>query len=181
MRVARIPLAAFLVFLAIVLQVTVVTRLPLPGVAVPDLTLLVVASLAVRMGPLPGCVIGFCAGLLADVVPPAFHTIGQYALVYCVVGYLVGLAKDEIADSALLSSFAVALGALGGTLLYTALGALFGDPRLTGDALTRVLPVSVLYDVILSPFVLYVVVRLVNRVDPEHVGWRRLRDQGPSL
>lgn len=176
----RTPIAALVVFLALVLQVTVVTRLPLPGAVVPDLVLLAVAALAVRTGALRGCITGFFAGLLADVVPPAYHTIGQYALVYCVVGYVIGLARDEIEDSGWLSLLAVALGALGGTVLYTALGGLFGDPRITGAALTRVMPVSVLYDVILSPVVLYVVSWLVDRVDPGYAGWGPIRDSRPS-
>lgn len=180
MRDARFPLAVVLVFVGVVLQVTVVTRLPLPGEVVPDLVLVLVAALALRMGALRGCLIGFGAGLLADIAPPAYHTIGQYALVYCVVGYVVGLAKEEIEDAPVLSTLAVALGALGGTLLYTALGAIFGDPRITGAALTRVMPLSVLYDLILSPFVLFVVVWLVDRVDPDRIGWRRLRDNRPS-
>lgn len=181
MRDARIPLAAVVVFVALVVQVTVVTRLPLPAGIVPDLVLLVVAALALRMGSLPGCMIGFLAGLLADIVPPAYHTVGLYALVYCAAGYLVGLAKEEIQDSAVLSFFVVALGAVGGTLLYTALGALFGDPRVTVTVLTRVMPVSVLYDVVLSPFVLYVISRLVDRADPERAAWRRLRDRRTPL
>ncbi len=157
--------AAVLVFVALVLQVTLVPRLPLPGGASPDLVLVVVAALALRTGALRGCVTGFGAGLVADVVPPAAHTIGRYALVYCVVGYLVGLASGEIEDSPVLSSLAVALGALGGTLAYTALGAALGDPRVTGAVLVRVMPVSILYDVVLSPLAWYAVAKLVRRDD----------------
>lgn len=180
MRDPRTWVAAALVFAALVLQVTLVTRLPLPGRVAPDLVLVVVAALALRTGPLRGCVTGFCAGLAADVIPPAFHTIGRYALVYCLVGYLVGLAKDETQDSPLLSAAVVALGALGGTLLYTVFGVVFSDPRITGAALSRVLPVSVLYDVILSPFVLYVVAAFIDRADPERLGWRRFPGSWPS-
>lgn len=176
----RTPLAAVLVFVAAVLQVTLVTRLPLPGGAAPDLMLVVVAALAVSTGALRGCVTGFFAGVVADVLPPAYHTIGRYALVYCVIGYLAGLLREEIEDSSALSVVAVATAALAGTLLYTLLGVVFGDPRVTGAAVTRVMPVSVLYDVILSPFVLFAVAWLVERVDPQRVGWRRLRGSRPS-
>lgn len=176
----RTALAALLVFVAAVLQVTFVTRLPLPGGISPDLMLVVVAALALRTGALRGCVTGFFAGVLADILPPAYHTIGRYALVYCIIGYLVGLAREEIEDSAVLSVAAVALAAVAGTLLYTLLGVVFGDPRVTGAAVARVMPFSVLYDVLLSPFVLFAVAWLVERVDPERVGWRRLRGNRPS-
>lgn len=176
----RTALAALLVFVAAVLQVTFVTRLPLPGGISPDLMLVVVAALALRTGALRGCVTGFFAGVLADILPPAYHTIGRYALVYCIIGYLVGLAREEIEDSAVLSVVAVALAAVAGTLLYTLLGVVFGDPRVTGAAVARVMPFSVLYDVLLSPFVLFAVAWLVERVDPERVGWRRLRGNRPS-
>lgn len=176
----RTPLAAVLVFGAAVLQVALVTRLPLPGGVSPDLMLVVVAALALRTGALRGCVTGFCAGLVADVLPPAYHTIGRYALVYCAIGYLVGLAREEIEDSAVLSVLAVASAAVAGTLLYTLLGVVLGDPRVTGAAMARVMPLSVLYDVVLSPFVLFGVGWLVERLDPQRVGWRRLRGNRPS-
>lgn len=173
----RTWLAALLVFAGLVLQVTVVTQIPFPGGAAPDLVIVLVAALAVRTGPLRGSVTGFCAGLAADIVPPAYHTIGRSALVYCAVGYLVGLLYEEVEDSALLSSVAVAVGALGGTFLDTALGALLGDPRVTWVALARAMPVSAIYDVVISPLVWYAVAWLVDRVAPDRRDWidRRMR------
>lgn len=94
MKFNRILLSATLIVVALVVQVSVLARLQLPG-AVPDLVLLTVVGLALVYGPVSGSLIGFSAGLLADLAPPADHAAGRYALVLCVIGYLVGLARPE--------------------------------------------------------------------------------------
>jgi rod shape-determining protein MreD len=77
--VRRAALAAALLLLAILIQVTLVNSLPWPGAAGPDLVLVAVVALALTGGPLEGMLAGFCAGLALDVAPPATHLIGQYA------------------------------------------------------------------------------------------------------
>ena len=94
MRFNRMLLSATLIVVALVIQVSVLARLQLPG-AVPDLLLLVVLGLALVYGHVGGALIGFAAGLLADLAPPADHAAGRYALVLCVIGYLAGLVKPE--------------------------------------------------------------------------------------
>lgn len=163
---------------ALILQVTVVTRLPLPGGVSPDLVLVVVVALALVNGPLPGAVTGFAAGLAADVAPPADHAIGRFALVLCLVGYLCGLLGDDVESSTNAAFLTMGAGVVGGALLYFGVGALLGDPRVTWPAISRVLPVSLLYDLILSPFVLYVVAWLVRRVDRHPVGYEPFGSHG---
>lgn len=158
--------AAIVVIVALVLQVIVVNRLPLPGGVVPDLVLLAVVALAIVYGPLPGLVIGFCAGLVADVIPPADHTIGQYAFVFCLVGYIAGMAQTEMERSSVLPFVAMVAGVIGGCVLYAVLGGLLGDPRITWSTARHVVPLTALYDVLLSPFVLYLVFRLGRRFEP---------------
>jgi rod shape-determining protein MreD len=158
--------AAIVVAVALVLQVIVVNRLPLPGGVVPDLVLLAVVALALVYGPLPGLVIGFCAGLIADIVPPADHTIGQYAFVFCLVGYVAGMAQTEMDRSSVTPFIAMVVGAIGGCVLYAVLGGLLGDPRITWATARHVVPLTALYDVLLSPFVLYLVFRLGRRFEP---------------
>jgi rod shape-determining protein MreD len=157
-RQALISCAVVLV--ALIAQLTIVNRLALPGGAGPDLVLLAVVALALTGGPVPGMITGFLAGLALDVAPPASHTIGQYALVFCLVGYACGrLAALGEASPALyvgISAAAVAVGAA----LHAALGVMLSDPQVTWSAVRNVLPPSLVYDVILSPFVLYGVVRL---------------------
>lgn len=158
--------AAIAVVVALVLQAIVVNRLPLPGGVVPDLVLLTVVALALVYGPLPGLVTGFCAGLVADIVPPADHMIGLYAFVFCLVGYVAGLAQVEMDRSAVMPFIAMVIGAVGGCVLYALLGGLLGDPRITWDTARHLVPLTALYNVLLSPFVLYLVVRLSRRFEP---------------
>ncbi|CAM5710287.1 hypothetical protein SBADM41S_00948 [Streptomyces badius] len=70
MRINRTLLVTALVVVALVIQVSVLARLQLPG-AVPDLLLLTVLGLAFVYGPVSGSLIGFGAGLLADLAPPS--------------------------------------------------------------------------------------------------------------
>ncbi|CAM5676269.1 Cell shape-determining protein MreB [Streptomyces violaceorubidus] len=127
-RVNRILLSVALVVVALVIQVSVLARLHLPG-AVPDLLLLTVLGLALVYGHVGGALVGFGAGLLADLAPPADHAAGRYALVLCVIGYLAGLARPDNGRlrSATGPMVVVAAAAIGTTLLYAGVGALVGD------------------------------------------------------
>jgi rod shape-determining protein MreD len=153
--VRRFVLPVVLLLAAIVVQLTVLDRLPLPGGVAPDLVLLVVVALALNSGPMTGMICGFCAGLALDIAPPSGHLIGVYALVFCLLGYFCGLVSTELESSVLLPLAASAVGAAGGAALYAAVGIVLGNPDVTGPAVRHVLPLSVFYDVLLSPFVLF--------------------------
>ncbi len=74
-------LAAFL------LQSTIFSYLALADI-VPNLLIIVTASIALIRGRSEGCVVGFFSGLLMDI---AFgYYLGMYALCYMVIGYLLG-------------------------------------------------------------------------------------------
>ncbi|MBV9204231.1 MAG: rod shape-determining protein MreD [Actinobacteria bacterium] len=151
--------------IAVVVQVTVVARITWPGGAGPNLVLIVVAALALATGPLAGALIGFWAGLTLDVAPPGSHFAGQNALVFCLIGYLCGLLAEESSGdgsaepghSAMFEIVVTAAAAVCGEALLALLGVMLSDPRVTWQAVTRVLPVAAAYDVLLCPFVLYAV------------------------
>jgi rod shape-determining protein MreD len=166
MRVNRILLSAPLVVVALVIQVSVLARLHLPG-AVPDLLLLTVLGLAMVYGHVAGALIGFGAGLLADLAPPADHAAGRYALVLCVIGYLAGLAKPENGrlKSATGPMAVVVAAAIGATLLYAGVGALVGDTAARHVGLGSLLFTAALYDLLLAPFVVPGVMALARRAD----------------
>jgi len=163
---SRFLLGAVTVVTAVLLQSSVVSRLPLPGTA-PDLVLVLVVAFALVEGPLSGLVTGFVAGLLADL--PADHQLGRLALAYALVGYTCGLVQDDTERSTLLPFTVVALGALGSLLVFSAEGVLLGDPRVVWAAVARAVVSSVPYDVVLTPFVVPAVGALVRRVDPDPV------------
>jgi rod shape-determining protein MreD len=158
--VRRLILSVVLVAVALAAQLTIVNRLALPGGGGPDLVLLVVVALALTGGPLAGTLTGFLAGLALDVAPPAGHTVGEYALVFCVVGYvcgrLAGLGDESPSLYVAISAGAAAVGAV----LYAVLGVMLSDPQVTWSSVQHVLPSAVVYNVLLSPFVLFGVVKL---------------------
>ena len=151
------------VVVAVVVQLTIVDRIAFPGGTGPDVVLLAVAALALASGPLTGTLIGFWGGLALDVAPPGSHFVGQNALVFCLIGYLCGLAADvpnsegapEQGHTALFEIVVTAAGAVCGEALASLLGAMLSDPRVTWSAISHVLPVAAAYDVLLCPFVLY--------------------------
>ncbi len=155
----RAAFSAGLLLLAILIQVTVLDNLSLPGGAGPDLVLVVVVALALTGGPVEGMLGGFCAGLALDVAPPATHLVGQYALVFCLVGYAAGWVGSHLDESVWVPIGVVAVGSAVGELLFALTGMIFGNLDITWAAIGHVLPASVVYDVLLSPFVLYAVVR----------------------
>ncbi|MFF2525563.1 rod shape-determining protein MreD [Streptomyces liangshanensis] len=166
MRFNRMLLSATLVVVALVIQVTVLARLQLPG-AVPDLMLLVVLALAFVYGHVGGALIGFFAGLLADLAPPADHAAGRYALVLCVIGYLAGLARPENGQiRSALGPMAVVVGAaVGSTLLYAGVGALVGDTAARHVGLVSLLFTAAVYDLLLAPFTVPFIMWLARRAD----------------
>ncbi len=171
MRVNRIVLSTALVVFALVLQVSVLARLHLPG-AVPDLLMLVVLALALTYGHVGGCLIGFGAGLLADLAPPADHAAGRYALVLCVVGYLAGLAKPENGQlrSAAMPMAVVAVAAILSTLLYAGVGALVGDTAARHVGMASLLTTATIYDLLLAPFTVPWIMKLARHLERDPMG-----------
>ncbi|MEU3710668.1 rod shape-determining protein MreD [Streptomyces catenulae] len=168
MRLYRILLTVPLVIVALVLQVSVLARLQLPG-AVPDLLLLVVVGLALVYGHVGGALVGFAAGLLADLAPPSDHAIGRYALVLCIVGYAVGLTRPENGRhrSATVPLLAVVGAAVVSTLLYAGVGALVGDTTARHVGVGGLVLSATVYDLLLAPFIVPGVMALARRLEGE--------------
>ena len=164
MHLKRILLSAPLLVVALIVQVSVLARLQLPG-AVPDLLLLVVVGLALVYGQTAGALIGFFGGLLADLAPPADHAVGRYALVLCLIGYAAGLTRPEKGGhrSATVPMLVVAGTAVASTLLYAGVGALVGDTAARSVGLGTLLFTATLYDLLLAPFTVPWIMWLAKR------------------
>lgn len=141
--------AGILVFVALIVQVTIINRLPF--VVVPDLVLLVVIALAVVHGPVPGAVIGFCAGVAADLMPPSNHVIGQYALIMCVTGFVAGRGAER---APMLTAVVCAIVA---PVLAIGMGALLGDPGISWRALQTSWPPTAVCNLLAVPIVVWAV------------------------
>jgi rod shape-determining protein MreD len=146
---ANVLLAALLTA-AVVAHLTVVPWLPLPGGG-PHLVLVVVVASALALGTRAGAAGGFGAGLALDLLPPADHAVGQWALVLCLAGYLAGLVSSEARSSTVVTLVAAGLAALVAPLAFTLCGVLLGDPRAGWSATAGTLPAEVLYAVMLTP------------------------------
>ena len=163
----RAALSVVVVAAALVLQLTVVNRLPLPGAGPPDLVLLVVVVLGLCARPATAAVTGFCAGLALDIAPPGSYLIGEYALVFCLVGYFCGRMRDLVdpmeEQATVVSVTVLAVGAAAGEAARAALGLMLSDPDVSAAAAAHVLPGAILYDLLLAPFALWTVALAVSR------------------
>ncbi|RCV52932.1 rod shape-determining protein MreD [Marinitenerispora sediminis] len=162
----RRTLAAVLVAVAVLLQTVVVNRLPMPWGVGPDLALLTVVAVAMRTTAVTGAVAGFLGGLAIDILPPADHELGRYALVLCLAGYLAGALRDPISRAGGLWPFGVAaLATAGVSLGFAGVGVVLGDPRVTLGGVLGVLPPTLLLTMVVSPFVLYPVFWMLRRTE----------------
>ena len=152
---------AFATVLAIVLQESALARLPLPGGS-PNLLLVLVLAVALTAGASAGMVTGYATGLLADLV--SAHPVGLLALCFGLAGFLAGLLDADTQRSVLRPLVVVAIGAAGTYLLYVGLLELLRRPAAGG---LDDLPTTVLYDVMLTPFVVPVVAAVARRFDPD--------------
>ena len=168
----RFLAAPVLLAVAVVLQVTLVNRLPLPGDAAPDLTLLVVLALAVTGGPVPGMLAGFLGGLALDTAPPGSDLTGESALVFCLVGYGCGAfaarlrSEDQGQPSPLATLPLVVIGAAAAEALLAGLGRMVSDPSMTVPAIQHVLPAAVVYDALVSPLIVLLVAAVRGAPEP---------------
>ncbi|MBB4916190.1 rod shape-determining protein MreD [Streptosporangium saharense] len=151
--------AVVVLLLALLVQVTFVNRLPLPGGAAPDLVLLTVVGYALVRGATGGAVMGFAAGFAGDVLPPAAHVLGQYALVLCLIGFAAGRAGESRPEAKLPVALACAAA---GPPAVVAISALLGDPAVGGDVLASPLPWAIGYNLLAAPPVVWLVMRIVR-------------------
>src|SRR5262249_1606132 len=102
-----------------------------------------------------------------DIAPPADHAVGRYALVLCVIGYAAGLAKPESGQlrSAAGPMMVVVCAAIGTTLLYAGVGSIVGDQAGAHVGLVQLVCTATLYDRLLAPFVVPLVIALARRFD----------------
>jgi rod shape-determining protein MreD len=170
MSLVRALVAAVVLVLAVVLQVAVFSVMSFDGV-VPNLALLVVVAAALVRGPEIAAVLGFAGGLAIDLAPPADHVAGRWALSLVVVGYLAGRVRHDAGTSAVAALLTVGASSFIGTSVFALSGMLLHDPAIPVAEALRVIPVAVVYDVLVTPFVLPPLMRLFRRLKPHEVAY----------
>ena len=167
---------ASLLVVALVLQVTLFPPVAPDFIAhgvVPNFCLLVVVAAALVRGPEQAAVLGFVAGVLLDLTPPADHVAGRWALALVVVGYVAGRLRPEAGSfgegfrpTATAAVTTVAASSFVGTSIYAISGLLLRDPVVSIGDLLPVILAGVVWDVLLTPFVVPVVLRLLTALEP---------------
>jgi rod shape-determining protein MreD len=163
--VGKSLLTGVLLGLALVVQLTLLNGLRLPGGGVPDLVLVLVASLAVADGPLRGLVTGFIVGLCLDLAPPGSAVLGEYALVFCLVGWAAGKLSGLATRSALASLAALAAVVVAGEAAAAGLSVALDPAQASLTDVRHVLPYSVIYDLVILPFAVWLAVRAQARAE----------------
>jgi rod shape-determining protein MreD len=166
MTLVRMVAAFLVVSLALVLQVSLFPHFAWQGI-VPNLCLLVVVGAALTRGPQFAVVLGFLAGVAIDLAPPADHLAGRWALALVVVGWVAGRVRQDVRPTAVAVVVTVAASSFIGTSVFAITGMLLQDPVLDVSQLLQVILVAVLWDVLLTPFVLPPVMTLFNRLQPD--------------
>jgi rod shape-determining protein MreD len=119
---------AFVIFLVLMVQQTIMVALRVGGVH-PDLLWLLPITAALADGPETGGIVGFWAGLAFDLVLPT--PFGLSALVGCLLGYAVGALTAAVDPrTTWLKPVAALTGSVAADMLFAVLGAILGQPQM---------------------------------------------------
>ena len=143
------PRTALVVLVALILQVTLFSQFSYEG-ARPDIMILLAVMAGYRLGPERGAIVGFAAGVSFDIVLAT--PLGLSALVYTVVGYAVGASTSGMVRSSRWAASAVAaVGSAAGMVLYAVIGAVLGEPTLSGPSLASIVVLVAVVNAALAP------------------------------
>jgi rod shape-determining protein MreD len=88
----RLPIRlALLGLVTVIIQAAAVSQVSIFGISA-DLTVLVVMSVGLLAGSIPGAIMGFATGLLVDMA--LVQTLGVTSLLYLVIGYWSGRLRE---------------------------------------------------------------------------------------
>jgi rod shape-determining protein MreD len=170
----RLPLRLIgLALLTVIVQESAVSQISIFGVSA-DLTPLVVMSVGLLAGSLPGAMMGFGTGLLVDTV--LVQTLGVTSLLYIAIGYWSGRLR-ELRDPAhgliplVAGAIATAVAGLGMSLIQFLLGV---DAPVSLDLLRQIV-LGTVVDTIVAVPVWAIVRRVLEGALPEDPRRRRRR------
>lgn len=154
------------VLVALVVQVSLFPHLAWNGI-VPNLCLLVVVAAALTVEAPFALVLGFTAGLVLDLAPPADHVAGRWALALTIAAFLAARVRQDVRPSALAVVGTVAAASFAATSIFALSGILLDDPAMSVSGLLEVVLVALVWDVLLTPFVLPPLMKLFSRLGPQ--------------
>ena len=145
---------------AVALQTSFFSHLAWQGV-VPNLCLLLVVGVALSRGPSTGMLLGFAAGLLLDLTPPADHVAGRWALALVVVGFVAGHVRTERRMSLLTTLGTIAACSFIGSSVFALSGLVVGDIAFSIPDLLTVVVVGLVWDLVFGSFIVPLTGRLL--------------------
>jgi rod shape-determining protein MreD len=169
----RAAAALWVTVTALVLQVSVLPHLAFHGI-VPDVVLLVVVAVGLRYGSEAAMVLGFAGGLLLDLVPPADHVAGRWALALLVAGYVAGRLSTSGSSSVRSQRWPVLLATIAtcsfvATSVFELTGLVLRDPVVSVPVLLEAVLVALVYDVLLGALLVPLVLALDERLEPDRL------------
>jgi rod shape-determining protein MreD len=165
--IRRVLALAAIVFVALLLESTVLAPLRVGGVG-PDLLVVAVVAVGMASGAVSGALFGFWAGLLTDLLLDL--PVGVSALVYTVVGYTVGtLRAYMVSGSALLPALLAAAASVASVLLSGLILRLLDLNGFTWGYLTRAAALAAVLNLLVAPLVYPRVRSLAERMVAERV------------
>ena len=157
------------IFVAVIIQLTLLSRLGFAG-ATPDLVVVTVVALALALGPVPGATAGFAAGVLLDLSPPSDTLIGVNAIIYLVIGFIAGYWVDP-RDRTLPIMAAIAALSTGSAALGTAaVDTVLGGSNVNWTEVPWVTLTAAFYGLVLAAAVIPLIGILTRRLVPEMSG-----------
>ena len=163
MNVVRGLFIAAAVVLSLALQVSFFPHFAVYGV-VPNLVLLVVVAAALSRGARFAMVVGFLGGLSLDLVPPADHVAGRWALALVLVAWVASRVRQDVRPSPLAVLATVAASSFVGTSVFALTGLVLRDPVVGVGEMLAVIGVAVVSDLVLAPLVLPPTMKGLDRI-----------------
>jgi rod shape-determining protein MreD len=164
---------ALLIILAVVVQEAVISQISIFGVNA-DVTPLIVMSVGLLTGSLPGAIVGFFTGLLVDTL--LVQTLGVTSLLYIAIGYWSGRLRELRDPSHGLGPRAAGGAAPGGAGVgMTIIQFLLGVDAPVSWLLLQQIFITVLVNTIISLPVYALVRRIIAPALPEDPRRRRRR------
>jgi rod shape-determining protein MreD len=168
--VARI---AAMIAVAVLIQISVVSEVPLFGVNI-DLSPLLVVFVGLLCGAVTGALTGFAIGLLVDLT--LLQTLGVSSLIFTVIGYGAGRLREVRDPQAALTPLIVgAVGTAAAGAGYSLVEFLLGIDAPVSFQLLRQIVLGVLVNSIVAPGVWALVRRVLQGSLPDDPRRRRRR------
>lgn len=170
----QLPLRlALLGFLTVVVQIAAISQVTVFGVSA-DVSPLVVASVGLLAGSLPGAVFGFAVGLFVDLA--LVQTLGVTSLLFIAIGYGAGRLRELRDPAHGLTPLAVGAAATGfATIGFALMQFLLGVRAPVSWLLLREVVVTILIGSLLALPVYALVRRIVRGSLPQDPRRRRRR------